>query len=239
MKAAATVRTAMLLGAEGVRRLAASRVLVVGIGGVGSFAAEALARGGVGTLTLLDPDHVTEANLNRQLVALVSTLGRLKAEVMRERILDINPEAVVEALALRYSAKTADAVDLARFDYVVDAIDSPSAKVELVVRAKAAGVPIVSAMGAGNKLDPARFERVDLFATDRCPLARVMRKKLRKQGVTSLDVVFSAEEPREPIPPLDDPGPSAGRLPPGSLSFVPGAAGLVIAGHVIRRLAGV
>ena len=239
MRAGAAVRTAMLLGADGVRRLAASRVLLVGVGGVGSYVAEALARGGVGTLALVDPDRVSEANLNRQLVALVSTLGRLKVEVMRERILDINPDAVVEALPIRFSAKTADAIDFARFDYVVDAIDSPSAKVELVVRAQAAGVPVASAMGAGNKLDPSRFAMTDLFATDRCPLARVMRKQLRKHGVASLDVVFSPEEPRVPIPPPDDPGPSAGHLPPGSVSFVPGAAGLVLAGHVIRRLAGV
>ncbi|MGI5868069.1 MAG: tRNA threonylcarbamoyladenosine dehydratase [Kiritimatiellia bacterium] len=239
MDAAATVRSAMLLGAEGVRRLAAARVLVVGIGGVGSYAAEALARGGVGALALIDPDRVDKSNLNRQLVALVSTLGRLKVEVMRERILDINPQANVEALALRYSAKTADAVDLTRFDFVVDAIDSPGAKVELIVRAKAVGTPVVSAMGAGDKLDPTCFTLTDLFATDRCPLARVMRKRLRKQNITSLDVVFSTEEPRAPSPLADASAPGDERLPPGSLSFVPGAAGLVIAGHVIRTLAGV
>lgn len=239
MKASASVRTAMLVGAKGVRRLAASRVLVVGVGGVGSFAVEALARAGVGNLTLVDPDHVAESNLNRQLVALVSTIGRLKVEVMRDRILDINPEASVETLALRYSARTAGTIDLTRFDFILDAIDSPSAKVELIVCAKAANVPIVCAMGAGNKLDPSRFELVDLFDTDRCPLARVMRKQLRKYGVTRLDVVYSPEEPRVPTPPPDDPGPSAGRLPPGSIAFVPGSAGLIMAGHVIRCLAGV
>lgn len=237
MNPAASVRTARLIGADALAKLEASHVLVVGIGGVGSFAAEALARGGVGTLTLLDFDRVTVSNINRQLVALHSTVGLLKAQVMRSRILDINPDAVVNVLDMKYTAENADQVDMSGYDYVVDAIDSVNSKIELILHAKAAGTPVISAMGAGNKLDPAQFIVTDLFATENCPLARLMRKRLRKRGVEALDVVFSPEAAQEPH---DDAGGEASRKgPPGSISFVPSSAGLVLAGAVIRRLAGV
>ena len=238
MNPAASVRTARLIGAEALEKIEASHVLVVGVGGVGSFAAEALARGGVGTLTLLDFDRVTESNINRQLVALTSTIGLLKTEVMRNRIVDINPEAVVNVINMKYASETADAVDLMDYDYVVDAIDMVVSKVELIVRAKNAGVPIISAMGAGNKLDPTQFRVTDLFSTENCPLARILRKRLRKRGVDSLEVVFSPEMAREPLVEEELGGPAKGRRAPGSLSFVPSVAGLILAGTVIKRLAG-
>ena len=237
MNPAASVRTARLIGADALRRLESSHVLLVGIGGVGSFAAEALARGGVGTLTLLDYDRVTESNINRQLVALNSTVGLLKTQVMRSRILDINPDAVVNVIEIKYTAENADQVDLSGYDYIIDAIDSMNSKIELIMRAKAAGKPIISAMGAGNKLDPTQFIVTDLFATENCPLARMLRKRLRKRGVESLEVVFSPEPAQDPR--ADDGGEVSRKGPPGSISFVPSSAGLVLAGAVIRRLAGV
>lgn len=240
MKRAAAVRTERLIGREGCARLAGAHVMVVGIGGVGSYAAEALARGGVGTLTLVDFDVVSESNINRQLVALYSTIGRQKTAVMRERILEINPEAIVNALHLKYSAETADQLDLSTCDYLVDAIDMVPSKVELIVRAKNAGKPVISSMGAGNKLDPAQFIVTDLFGTENCPLARIMRKKLRKRGVDSLEVVFSPETPRDIISEgSGDGGEASKKIVPGSISFVPSVAGLMAAGVVIRRLAGV
>lgn len=237
MNPAASVRTARLIGADALRRLESSHVLLVGIGGVGSFAAEALARGGVGTLTLLDFDRVAESNINRQLVALNSTVGLLKTQVMRSRILDINPDAVVNVIEIKYTAENADQVDLSGYDYIIDAIDSMNSKIELIMRAKAAGKPIISAMGAGNKLDPAQFIVTDLFSTENCPLARMLRKRLRKRGVESLEVVFSPEPARDPR--ADEGGEVSRKGPPGSISFVPSSAGLVLAGAVIRRLAGV
>ena len=233
------VRSEMLLGREAMERLAASHVAVFGIGGVGGFAAEALARGGVGELTLVDHDTVSESNLNRQLVALRSTLGRRKVEVMAERIADIRPETVVHALPLFWTVERAADMDFADFDYVVDAIDTVTSKIALIAVAQEAGTPIISAMGAGNKLDPARFQVGDLFQTAGCPLARVMRRELRARGIDALQVVWSPEQPVKPTTCEEeyDDGP-ARRAVPGSVSFVPPVAGMLAAGAVIRALAG-
>ena len=240
-------RSRMLLGDGPQERLFHASVALFGVGGVGGFCAEALARAGIGALDLYDDDPVSESNLNRQLIALHSTLGRPKAEVMAERVRDINPACRVRALRMFYLPENAGEVDLSRYDYVVDAVDTVSAKLELAVRCHALGVPLISAMGSGNKLDPSAFSVSDLSKTEGCPLARVMRKELRKRGIHHLKVVWSREEPRAPLappeaelPPGGDtrPASSPRRAVPGSVSFVPGAAGLVLAGAVIRDLAG-
>lgn len=234
-----------------MERLERSTVAVFGLGGVGSWAAEALARSGVGGFVLVDHDVVSETNINRQLVALHSTLGRPKVEVMAERIRDINPRARVAVFREYYSAENAGRLLVPGLSYVVDAIDSIASKIDLIVRAKASGLPVMSSMGAGNKLDPSRFEVADIYATSVCPLARVMRRELRKRGVESLKVVFSREEPIR-AEACDDgsatgDGSAAGASPetsgrrksvPASISFVPPAAGLVIAAEVVRDLAG-
>ncbi|HRU71017.1 MAG TPA: tRNA threonylcarbamoyladenosine dehydratase [Kiritimatiellia bacterium] len=218
-------RTEKLLGVDGIARLSASRVALFGVGGVGSFVAEALARAGIGHLMLVDRDVVVPSNINRQLVALHSTLGRPKVEVMAERIHDISPAIRVDARQAFYLPDNADEFDFHGFDYIVDAVDTVAAKVELAVRARAAGVPILSCMGAGNKLDPTRFEVADIFATSNCPLCKVMRQSLRARGVEALTVVYSRETP------------AIRSRPPGSVSFVPSVAGLIMAGVVIRALA--
>ena len=224
------IRTRMLIGDEPLSRLAAAKVAVFGVGGVGGFCVEALARAGIGTLHLYDDDTVSESNLNRQLAALHSTLGRPKVEVLKVRVQDIN---------------TACHVESTQYDYVVDAIDTVAAKLELAVRCTALNIPITSAMGSGNKLDPTAFVVTDLSKTQGCPLARVMRKELRRRGVQHLKVVYSTEEPRSPIRPAQAeapagsdtrPGTSARRDTPGSISFVPAAAGLVLASAVVRDL---
>ena len=184
-------RTVKLFGEAAVAKIESSKVLVVGLGGVGSFAAEAIARGGVGTLTLLDDDRIEHSNLNRQLIALTSTIGKLKTEVMRDRILDINPEAVVDVLPIRYDNNSADEVDLSRYDYIVDAIDSLRPKEELIVRSKEANVNIISAMGTGNKIDPGNFSVRDIFSTSNCPLARILRKRQKTQCRLSGSMLFS------------------------------------------------
>jgi len=235
----AFARSQMLLGKPGMDALAAAHVAVFGVGGVGSFAAEALARAGIGTLTLVDHDVVSASNLNRQLVALHSTLGQPKVEAMRARALDIHPQMTVHALPLFYAPENAADIDLAAFDYIVDAIDTVSSKVHLIVGAKEAGTPIVSCMGAGNRLDPTRFEVVDLWSTRGCPLARALRKELRARGVGELAVVHSTEPPRKPLPAQDtggDEGPR--RAAPGSVPFVPPVAGMIAAGVAVRGLAG-
>ena len=220
------IRTRLLVGDEPLERLKNAKAAVFGVGGVGGYAVEALARSGVGTLHLYDDDTVSESNLNRQIAALHSTLGQPKAQVMARRILDINPDCQVRAVELFYLPENADSVDLSAYDYVVDAIDTVSAKLELAQRCHALGVPLISCMGSGNKLDPSGFRVTDLYKTQGCPLARVMRKELRRRGVPALKVVFSPEEPRP-----------TGVRTPGSVSFVPGAAGLVLAGVVVRALA--
>ena len=195
-------RTELLIGSEGLKRLKASRVAVFGIGGVGGYAAEALVRSGLGAIDLFDDDRICLTNLNRQVIALRSTVGRYKAEVMAERLLDINPQAQVHSFKMFYMPDTADSVDLSQYDYVIDAVDTVTAKLELIARAHSLGVPIISAMGAGNKLDPTRLRVADIFETSVCPLARVMRHELRKRGIPRLKVVFSDEPP---IKLTDDP----------------------------------
>lgn len=241
------IRTRLLVGDEPLERLRRARIAVFGVGGVGGYCVEALARAGVGTLHLYDDDTVSESNLNRQLAALHSTIGQPKAEVMARRLQDINPDCQVRAIRMFYLPQNADQVDLSQYDYVVDCIDTVAAKLELVTRCTALQVRIISAMGSGNKLDPTAFEVSDLSRTQGCPLARVMRKELRRRGISHLKVVWSREEPRAPLappeaelPPGGDtrPASSPRRAVPGSVSFVPGAAGLVLAGAVIRDLAG-
>ena len=228
-------RTELLLGAQAMERLRRARVILFGVGGVGGYAAEALARGGVGALDLVDDDRVSLTNLNRQIVALHSTLGQYKVDAARDRLLDICPDMTVNAYRAFYGPETADSFDLARYDYVVDAVDTVAAKLELAVRCQAAGTPIISCMGAGNKLDPTAFEVGDISKTSVCPLARVMRRELKKRGVAHLKVVWSREPPLTP----EESGEETGRRQvPGSVSFVPPAAGLALAGAVIRDLAG-
>lgn len=227
-------RSALLLGEERMARLARAHVAVFGVGGVGAACCEALARGGVGQMTLFDPDEVTVTNLNRQLVALHSTLGQNKAEVMRGRILDIHPAARVTVCPVFYGPDNADQYPLDGYDFVADCIDTVSSKLLLIERAHGAGTPIISALGAGNKMDPARFRVADIYETSVCPLAKVLRSRLRKMGIARHLVVFSTEEPMTPLETLSE----AGRHPPGSLSFVPPVMGMILAGEIIKRLCG-
>jgi len=245
-------RTELLLGREAMEKLAAAKVAIFGIGGVGSYAAEGLARAGVGSFILVDDDSVSETNLNRQIIALRSTLGKPKVEVMKARILDINPEARVEIFQECCGPESAPRLlgqDLPGcpggrgISYIVDAIDTVSAKLDLIERAAAMGIPIISSMGAGNKLDPTRLEVADIYETSVCPLARVMRTELRKRGIAALEVVYSREPPVKANAAESSPGDDTGSLHrkrsvPGSVSFVPSAAGLIIASRVVRKLAG-
>ena len=226
------IRTALVFGDEGMERLAKARVAVFGVGGVGGHCVQALARAGIGAIDVFDDDVVSVTNINRQAVAMTSTIGRPKVEVIRDQILDINPTAAVACHQMFYTPENADSVDLSVYDYIVDAIDTVKAKVELICRAEAAGVPVISAMGAGNKLDPTRFEVEDLSKTSVCPLCRVMRTQLKKRGIAHHKVVYSREEPVRVV--ADD---SNGRHAPGSVSFVPPVMGLILAGEVIKDLA--
>lgn len=261
-------RTEMLLGSSAMEKLAHSRVAVFGIGGVGGYVCEALARSGVGALDLIDKDRVALSNINRQIIATRETVGREKTDVMRERILSINPEAAVRVYSCFFLPENADSFPFEEYDYVVDAVDTVTAKIELVMRAREKGAPIISSMGAGNKLDPTAFRVADIYETKVCPLARVMRRELKKRNVAHLKVVYSEEEP------VILPGDCAGRLreegraeevgkeesvlqggraegkggegiknrprrqTPGSTAFVPSVAGLIIAGEVVKDLAG-
>lgn len=216
-------RSRLLLGEEALERLREKTVAVFGIGGVGGYVAEALARTGVGTLHLIDNDRVSTSNINRQVIALHSTVGRYKTEVMRERILDINPQAEVIIHNCFFLPENADSFTFSGYDYVVDAVDTVTAKLEIIMRAKEAGVPVISSMGAGNKLDPSLFEVADIYETSVCPLARVMRRELKKRDIKKLKVVYSKEEPLK-------------QRIPGSVAFVPSVAGLLIAGEVIRDI---
>lgn len=226
-------RTEMLLGSQAMQALAAAHVAVFGVGGVGGYVVEALARSGVGALTLVDADVVDRSNLNRQIIALLPDVGRPKVQVAAERVAAINPEAQVECRQIFYAPDTANQFDMANFTYVVDAIDSVSGKLALVQQAQAAGTPIISSMGAGNKLNPMAFQVADIYATSVCPLARVMRSKLRKLGVDKLKVVYSTEEPVQPK--LTDAQANV-KLPPGSVAFVPSAAGLLLASEVVKDI---
>lgn len=234
-----TIRTEMLLGTQALERLAGARVAVFGIGGVGGYTVEALARAGVGKLDLVDSDRISLSNLNRQLLALHSTLGMRKVDAAKARILDINPRAEVTLWPLFYSQETAEQFDFSQYDYIVDAIDTVSAKLLLVERAANAGTPIISCMGTGNKLNPAEFQVADISRTSMCPLARVMRRELGKRGIRNLKVVYSREEALRPTGWEEEAAALGKRQIPGSVSFVPGAAGLILAGEVIRDLAGV
>ncbi|MEA4964307.1 MAG: tRNA threonylcarbamoyladenosine dehydratase [Oscillospiraceae bacterium] len=229
------IREEMLLGPEALERLRGSRVMIFGVGGVGSYAAEGLARAGVGTLTLVDSDTVGLSNLNRQLCALHSTLGRYKSDVMAERIRDINPDCAAVSLPLHYSEETKDTFFAQPCDYIVDAIDLVSCKLSLILTARERNVPILSAMGTGNKLDPSQFEITDISKTQGCHLARIMRKELRERGVLHHTVLYSREEPRKPAA-LGEAPPPGRRSVPASVSWVPSCAGLMMAGYVVRAL---
>ena len=228
---------AKIIYGEGLEALASKRVAVFGIGGVGSFAAEALARSGVGAIDIIDSDTVDITNINRQLYALSSTVGRYKVEVARERIVDISPECKVTAHRLFYGGETADLLPIEEYDYIIDAIDSVTSKLLLIERAQAAGVPIICSMGTGNKTDPTRLELADIYSTSVCPLARVMRHELKKRGIKGLTVLYSREEPVKPKNAEETPQ-NGRRAVPGSTAFVPPAAGLIIAGRVINELIG-
>lgn len=226
-------RTQLLLGEAAMERLYKARVAVFGIGGVGGHAAEALARSGIGTIDLIDKDVVAMTNINRQLVATTKTIGQYKTDVMKERILSINPDAVVNCHTVFYLPETADQFDFQQYDYIIDAVDTVTAKIELVMQAEKAGCPMISSMGAGNKLHPELFEIADIYKTSVCPLAKVMRKELRARGIKNLKVVYSKEIPIVPFESDED---SGKRQTPGSTSFVPSVAGLIMAGAVIRDL---
>ena len=228
-------RTELLLGEDKIEKLRNTRVAVFGVGGVGGFVVEALARSGVGTIDIIDNDTVCLSNINRQIIATHSTVGRHKVDVMKERILDINPDAVVNAYKVFYTPETSQMFDFAQYDYVVDAIDTVAGKIELVMQAQKSGTPIICSMGAGNKLDPTAFEVSDIYKTSVCPLARVMRNELRKRGVKKLKVVYSKEKPITPAKSAEDTGKR--RQTPGSTAFVPSVVGLIIAGEVIKDVA--
>lgn len=234
------LRTEMLIGRDAMEKLRAARVAVFGIGGVGGHVAEALARSGVGSLVLVDNDVVSLSNINRQVIALHSTIGRYKTEVMRERILDINPKAQVEIHTCFFLPENAEDFNFYSYDYVVDAVDTVAAKLEIIARAKHAGTPVISAMGAGNKLNPSAFAVTDIYKTQMCPLARVMRRELRKRDIKSLKVVCSSELALQPKgmhrEASEENAAGSRRAVPGSISYVPSIAGLLLAGEVIQDL---
>ena len=242
-------RTQLLLGQEGMEKLFQARVAVFGIGGVGGYTVEALARSGVGTLDLIDDDRICLTNLNRQIFATRKTVGQCKVDIAQQRILEINPKAVVHTYKTFYAPQTAELFDFSQYDYVVDAIDTVTGKLELVEHAEKAGVPIISSMGAGNKMDPTAFEVADIYETSVCPLARVMRRELKRRGIKKLKVVYSKEPPMTPIedmavscrtncicPPGTERKCTQRRQVPGSNAFVPSVVGLIIAGEVVKDL---
>lgn len=225
-------RTTMLIGEAAVEKLKRVRVAVFGVGGVGGYAIEALARAGVGAIDLIDNDRVSESNINRQIIALHSTVGRLKTDVMKERLLDINPQMDVRTHNVFFLPENADEFDFSGYDYVVDAIDTVSGKIALIERAKKANVPVISCMGTGNKTNPSAFVVADIEKTSVCPLARVMRRELKKRGISGVKVVYSTEEPHEPSGTKSE----TGKPVPASISFVPPVAGLLLASAVIKDL---
>ena len=229
-------RTELLLGEAAMERLKNARVAVFGIGGVGGYVVEALARSGVGTLDLIDSDTVSLTNLNRQIIATHDTVGMLKVEAAKARISAINPAAVVHAHPIFYTPETAETLDFSPYDYIVDAIDTVTGKLCIIERALAAGVPVISSMGTGNKLDASALQVTDISKTTGCPLARIMRKELRKRGIHHLKVVYSTEEALTPVGAEAEAAALGKRQIPGSTAFVPGAAGLILAGEVIRDL---
>ena len=237
-------RTELIFGSEAMEKLAASRVAVFGVGGVGGFAVEALARSGVGALDIIDDDKVCLSNLNRQIIALHSTVGKYKVDVAAERIKDIAPDCKVRTYKTFYMPDTADQFDFTEYDYIIDAIDTVTGKIEIIMRAKAAGTPVISSMGAGNKVDPTAFRVADIYKTSMCPLAKVMRHEMKKRGVKKLKVVYSTEQsikPYEQLSANSDRSPdtrkgTGKKTAPGSNAFVPSVAGLIIAGEVIKDL---
>ena len=229
-------RTELLLGPEALARLRKAHVAVFGLGGVGGYVVEALARCGIGALDLIDHDTISESNLNRQILATTETIGQPKAEAAAARVRVIAPDCEVRAFKTLYLPDTADQFDFTQYDYIVDAVDTITAKLLLAEKAQAAGTPIISSMGTGNKLDPTAFRVADIYETEICPLARIMRKECRKRGIEHLKVVYSEEEPIEPQEIIRE---GSRRALPGSVSFVPSAAGLTIAGAVIRDIASI
>lgn len=238
-------RTQLIIGKAALERLAGTRVLIFGIGGVGGYVCEALVRSGIGSFDLVDNDEVDLTNLNRQIIATHKTIGRSKVEVMKERMLDINPDVEVRIHQCFFLPENADQFAFEEYDYVVDAVDTVAAKIEIIMRAKEAGVPVISAMGAGNKMDPGRLKVADIYKTKVCPLARVIRHEMKKRGVKKLKVVYSDEEPRRPVleneedgsnSSSEEPGGFRRRAVPGSNAFVPAAAGLMIASEIIKDL---
>ena len=228
-------RTELLLGADGMEKLKRARVAVFGIGGVGGYAVEALARAGIGALDLIDNDVISLTNINRQIIALHSTVGLPKTDVMAARVKDINPECEVRTYQMFYGPDTAEQFDFTQYDYIIDAIDTVTGKLALAVNAQKANTPIISSMGTGNKLDPTAFTVTDIYKTSFCPLARIMRKELRKRGIQRLKVVYSQEEALTPEGVTEE-LPQGRRSIPGSVSFVPSAAGLILAGEVIKDI---
>lgn len=230
-------RTERLLGNEAMRCLKNARVAVFGVGGVGGYVVEALARSGVGALDLIDNDTVNLSNINRQIIALHSTVGKFKVDVMKERIADINPDCKVNVHRCFFLPENKEEFDFTQYTYVVDAVDTVAAKIQLVLQAKEAEVPIISSMGAGNKLNPAMFEVADIYKTSVCPLAKVMRRELKQRGVKKLKVVYSKEEAIKPVEPETKQETAPGkRSTPGSVAFVPSAAGLIIASEVVKDI---
>lgn len=217
-------RTSLLIGEEAINKLNNSKVLIFGVGGVGGYVAEALARTGVGSITIVDKDTVSESNINRQIIALHSTVGRDKVDVLKERMLDINPDLQVDARKCFFLPENAHEFDFSQYDYIVDAVDTVTAKLQIIVQAKEAGVPVISAMGAGNKVHPEMFEIADIYKTEMCPLAKVMRRELKNRGIKKLKVVYSKEKPVY-----------KGDVP-GSIAFSPSVAGLLMASEVVRDL---
>lgn len=245
-------RTELLLGKEAMEKLASARVAIFGIGGVGGYVAEGLVRSGVGALDLIDDDKVCLTNLNRQIIATRKTVGKYKVDVMQERILEINPNAAVQTYKTFYTPETSGEFDFTQYDYIVDAIDTVTGKIEMIVRADLANTPIISSMGAGNKLNPAAFEVTDIYKTSVCPLARVMRRELKARGIRKLKVVYSKEPAMTPIESEENscsghcvcpPGTASTctkrRQIPGSMAFVPSVAGLIIAGEIVKDLTGI
>ena len=228
-------RSAAMLGEDAMTRLQSARVAVFGVGGVGGYVCEALVRSGIGTLDVFDKDDVSVTNLNRQIIALRSTVGQDKVSVLAARMRDINPDVVINEHKVFYLPENADDFDLNQYDYVVDAVDTVAAKIELAVRCEQLNVPLIAAMGAGNKLDPSKLQIADVYKTSVCPLARAMRTTLRKKGVKHLTVAYSTEEPLRPVEAIDNGG--MRKDVPGSMAFVPSAMGLLIASYVVRQIA--
>ena len=229
-------RTELLIGKEGVEKLNKAKVAIFGVGGVGSFVAEGLIRVGIHNFILVDNDTISLTNLNRQIHANTNTIGKYKVDVMKERMLKINPNANIEAYKEFYMPDSKESILTENLDYVVDAIDTVTAKIELVMQAEELNIPIISAMGTGNKIDPTKFEVTDIYKTSVCPLAKVMRKELRARGIKKLKVVYSKEEPMKPYENVETDTKGDGKFPPGSISFVPSVAGMIIAGEVVKDI---